>query len=292
MRLRVGIALLFLLSACATSAPSPSGRLTRSPRIANLQRAATLPWRDGGHCVVQEASHPWSVLVERCFQALDHERIRFRDPTGRCAVASTGTAALGIGLCVLAAPEIVVGAVIVAGVVVVGIAIKEALEAYESAPQTQPASREPSANRKPEPAPSGQDSFPPVPTEPSERARRPECTPRPVPHLGGNDLHNRCADRVPQNQFSGGDVLVNGKNFDALQLATRTLWEVKTTDIESYSPYVQEAELRKQLEEGRREKAIAAACGYQFVIGVRSQAHKTMLEARAPDLTVVLMPWC
>ncbi|WP_386962736.1 hypothetical protein [Archangium violaceum] len=38
---------------------------------------------------------------------------------------------MGLGICVLAAPEIVVGAVIVTGVVVVSFAIKEALDAYE-----------------------------------------------------------------------------------------------------------------------------------------------------------------
>src|SRR5918997_6933747 len=149
MRLRACAALLLFLSACATSAPSPRARASRNPRIANLQRAATLPWRDGGRCAVQEASQPWPVLAERCFQTLDHDRLRFNDPAGRCAIASAGTAALGIGLCVLAAPEIVVGAVIVVGVVVVGVVIKEALEAYElrgssseeeePAPQTKPA---------------------------------------------------------------------------------------------------------------------------------------------------------
>ena len=45
---------------------------------------------------------------------------------GRCAVASAGAAALGVGLCVLAAPEFVVGAVVVTGVVVVGFVIEEA----------------------------------------------------------------------------------------------------------------------------------------------------------------------
>ncbi len=63
------------------------------------------------------------------------------------------------------------GAVIVVGVVVVGVVIKEALDAYElrgnsreevaPAPQTKPAPQESSANRKPEPEPSGQDGFPP-----------------------------------------------------------------------------------------------------------------------------------
>ncbi len=130
MRFRACIALLLYVSACATSAPSPREPAARDPRLANLQRAATLPWMDGGRCAAQEASEPWPVLVERCFQALDHDRLQFHDPTGRCAVASAGAAAVGLGVCVLAAPEIVVGAVIVAGVVVVGFAIKEALDAY------------------------------------------------------------------------------------------------------------------------------------------------------------------
>ena len=131
MRFRACIALLLFLSACATSAPSPREPAARDPRLANLQRAAKLPWTDGGRCAVQEASEPWPVLVERCFHALDHDRIEFHDPTGRCAVASAGAAAVGVGFCVLAAPEIVVGAVIVVGVVVVGFVIKEALDAYE-----------------------------------------------------------------------------------------------------------------------------------------------------------------
>jgi hypothetical protein len=110
--------------------------------------------------------------------------------------------------------------------------------------------------------------------------------------LGGNDLHNTCADRVPQNDFPGWDVLVNGKHFDALQLTTRRLWEVKTTAIETYTPFVQEIELDKQVQEARRERTLAAACGYDFVIGVRSEAHKELLEARLRGFNIVLMTWC
>ena len=123
---RTYLTLLLFLSACATTEP-----LASTPRVANLQRAAALPWADNGQCVVQEASNEWPVLVERCYQALDHERIQFRDPTGRCAVASAGAAALGLGMCILVAPEIVVGAVIITGAVVIAAAIKEELDAYE-----------------------------------------------------------------------------------------------------------------------------------------------------------------
>ncbi|WP_223637207.1 DUF6310 domain-containing protein [Corallococcus sp. EGB] len=301
MQRRVALALLLLLSACAgsTQVPSSSGR---AQRIANLQRAAKLPWTDEGRCVVREASEPWAVVVERCFPALDTDRVRFHDTSGRCTVASADAAALGLGVCILAAPEIAVGAVIVVGVVVVGFAIKEALDAYEfrqlypgevtSTVGTRTAPRETMAKRKPQPEPSGLDLFPPVPGEPAESGRRPECKARRVPHLGGNTLHNQCADRIPRNTFSGWDALVDGKNFDGLQGATRTLWEVKTNDIESYSPFVRRAELQKQVEEAKRERALAEACGYQFAIGVRTEAHKKLLEILLPDFNIVLMTWC
>jgi len=304
MLLRTCTALLLLLSACATTEASPKEAAARNPRLANLQRAATLPWRDGGRCGVREASQPWPVLAERCYQALDHDRIRFNDTTGRCAVASAGTAALGIGLCVLAAPEIAAGAVIVVGVVVVGVVIKEALDAYElrgssseeigSASQTKPAPQESSASRKPKPEPAGQDGFPPVPTEPVERERRPECKPQRVNHRGGNDPHNNCADKIPNNSFPGWDVFVNGKNFDALQLATRTLWEVKTDNFDTYSDFLKGQVIRDHVRKMRIERALALACGFDFRVGVRSEAHQEALEDAAPDLKglIVVMDWC
>ncbi|MCY1018904.1 DUF6310 domain-containing protein [Pyxidicoccus sp. MSG2] len=304
LRFRASVALLLFLSACATSAPSPRESAVQSPRRANLQRAAALPWRDEGRCVVREASQPWPVLAERCFHALDHDRVRFKDPTGRCAVATTGAAALGIGLCALAAPEIVVGAVIVIGAVMAAVLIKEALDAYElrgsraeeteHVPQLETAQSESSANRKLRPEPSGQDVLPPVPTGPLVGERHAECTPRRVPHLGGNDLHNRCADRIPRNDFSGWDALVNGKNFDGLQLRERVLWEVKTDKFDTYPPDLRGIVTRNQVNELRRERELARACGFDFRVGVRSPAHQTALEVTAPELEgiIVVMEWC
>jgi hypothetical protein len=46
------------------------------------------------------------------------------------------------------------------------------------------------------------------------------------------------------------------------------------------------------VEEAQRERALAAACGYQFVIGVRTEAHKAALLARDRTLAVVIMDWC
>ncbi|WP_341870643.1 DUF6310 domain-containing protein [Corallococcus terminator] len=247
------------------------------------------------------------MLVERCFHALDTRKIRFRDAERRCLVASTDAATVStlVGICLLTQPEIVVGAVIIVGVVVVAVAIQEELDAYElrrqypeeeitrePVPETIPIAHAPLEKRGPRSEPSGQDWFPPGTPEFPDREHGPECIPKRVPPKGGNSLHNMCADNVPLNAFRGANVLVNGKAFDALQPATRTLWEVKTTAIETYKRFVQQIELEKQVAEGRRERDLAAACGYRFVIGVRTEEHKAMLERLAPDLTIVLMPWC
>ncbi len=302
MRFGPWLVILFQMLACATPGHGPEERAARSLRVANLRRAAKLPWSDEGRCVVREASQSWPTLVERCYPTLEHERVRFRDPEGRCAVASAGAAAMGLGICVLAAPEVVVGAVVVIGVVVVAVAIHEALAAHElsgaypederPAPQTKPALPDRWVERQPQPETSGQDWLPPLPPAPGTRERRPECTPQRVRHLGGNDLHNQCADRVPGNVLPGWDVLINGKRFDALQGGTRTLWEVKTNAIENYNAFVRRTELQKQVEEGRRERDLAAACHYDFVIGVRTEAHRRILKEAAPDLQVVVMTWC
>jgi hypothetical protein len=245
------------------------------------------------------------VLVERCFHALDHDRLEFHDTTGRCAVASAGAAALGLGVCVLAAPEIIVGAVIVAGVVVVGFAIKEALDAYELSrgrpevrlvpearpvPETKPAPSEPLARRRPKREPAGQDWPPPLPPEPLDRERRRKCEAIPVKHRGGDDAHNKCADTIPPNRYPGMDVLVDGKHFDALQVGVRVLWEIKTDQFDTYSLFLRNQVLNEQVEEFLEERRIARACGYGFVVGVSTDAHKEALidlePSLAPDIVV------
>ena len=85
--------LLLLLSACATMDPSQGELGDTSPRFANLQRAAQYPWTDDGQCVVREASNEWPILAERCFHALDRDRVRFRDVNKKCAVAYVDAAA-------------------------------------------------------------------------------------------------------------------------------------------------------------------------------------------------------
>ncbi|RKH64649.1 hypothetical protein D7W81_18145 [Corallococcus aberystwythensis] len=293
-RLRACLALLFFLSACATSAPD--ARMFREQRVTNLQRAAQLPWKDEGRCVVQEAAQPWSVLAKRCFPVLDHDRVRFHDTTGRCTVASTDAAVLVWGVCVLAAPEIIAGAVIVIGVVVVAVAIKEAMDAHElrhlypeeagTAHGTQITTREHLANQQPtlEPEPAGKARQPPAPPWLVDQTRRARCEPIPVKHRGGDDAHNKCADRIPPNRYPGMDVLVDGKHFDALQVGVHVLWEIKTDQFATYSLFLRNQVITAQVEELLEERRIARACGYGFVIGVSSDAHKAALLEREPSL--------
>ncbi|WP_328707151.1 DUF6310 domain-containing protein [Citreicoccus inhibens] len=237
------------------------------------------------------------MLAERCFHTLDHDRVRFNDPTRRCAVASAEAAAPGFGLCVFAAPELIAGAVIVVGVVVIGVAIQEALDAHAlragttaetaAAPQRLSARQATSPGQTPKPKPSGQDWLPPVPTEPRERERLPECTPVPVPHAGNDASHNACADTFPPNRYPGMDVLVNGIRFDALQVGALALWEIKTHRFDTYNDFVRDHEIENELRQLHEELNAATACGYDFVVGVSTEEHKRALLDRDPELRVV-----
>jgi hypothetical protein len=297
MRSRTFSALLLLLqlSACATMDPSPGELEDPSPRLANLQRAALYPWTDDGHCVVREASNEWPILAERCFHALDRDRMRFRDVSKKCAVAQADAAAPAVvALCIFAAPEIVVGAVVVIGAVVVTAAIQEGIDAYqrhasrESAKlKTQPTpAKEPLANQSPKPKGSPIGDIFPVPTDsPTDRLK---CEPIPVPLASKDDPHNECADKFSPSRYPGMDVSVGGIRFDALQVGVRVLWEIKTHQFDKYNAFVQEMEIKKEIKQLRKERAIAIACGYDFVVGVSTQAHKDALLAEDRFLNIVV----
>ncbi|WP_047860758.1 DUF6310 domain-containing protein [Archangium gephyra] len=147
---------------------------------------------------------------------------------------------------------------------------------------------QPRVSKAPAPEPSPHNQLAPALVEEDDTS----CKPVPVPHLGGHDPHNQCADLMPDNSFPGWDVLVNGKNFDALQLATRTLWDVKTDDFDKHSRRSQQFFIEIKLPELQRERRLAEECGYGFVVGVRSEAHKIALERADRRLHVVVMDWC
>ncbi|WP_420806719.1 DUF6310 domain-containing protein [Hyalangium minutum] len=109
-----------------------------------------------------------------------------------------------------------------------------------------------------------------------------------MPHAGGDDPHNECADKFPPNRYPGKDVLVNGKRFDALQVGVRVLWEIKTDQFDTYSLFLRNQVAIDQAEEMREERDIAAACGYGFVVGVSSAAHREALLRQDPTLDIVV----
>lgn len=132
--------LVLVTSGCVTQRDHMTGvrtdgsAATVDRRLSNLERAARYPWKDDGHCVVQEASEDWATLVERCYDALDRSRIRFVDEKGVCPVAQAAAISAEemtrlVGICLLIQPELAVGAVIVLGAVVVAVAISTEIEA-------------------------------------------------------------------------------------------------------------------------------------------------------------------
>jgi hypothetical protein len=182
----------------------------------------------------------------------------------------------------------------VIGTVVVAVAIQEGIEAYERSaarervkpkPQSRPA-KEPLANRTPTPEVSRtQDIFPPPP---ETQQRRPSCEPIPVPRASKDEPHNECADTFPPNRFPGMDVSVGGIRFDALQVSVRVLWEIKTHQFDKYNAFVQKMEIDKEIKQIQKERALATACGYDFVVGVSTQAHKDALLKEDPFLKIVV----
>jgi len=84
------------------------------------------------------------------------------------------------------------------------------------------------------------------------------------------------------------DVLVNGIRFDALQVGVRVLWEIKTHRFDTYNDFIRDQEIEKELTQIDKERRAAAACGYGFVVGVSTEAHKEALlrEDRTLDIVV------
>lgn len=111
----------------------------------------------------------------------------------------------------------------------------------------------------------------------SQAGPAPSCDPQPVcPHKGGNEAHNRCADRSGNVAWSGQllandqlpdtrdppagqaglgcDVALGERNFDAmswnLNKKYRRLWEVKTNDWSNsykYDDHLKACTLRRMI---------------------------------------------
>ena len=84
------------------------------------------------------------------------------------------------------------------------------------------------------------------------------------------------------------DVLVGGVSFDALQVGVRVLWEIKTHQFDTYNEFIQDQEIEKEMKQLLNERKAALACGYDFVVGVSTEAHKRALLSKTPTLNVVV----
>ncbi|WP_199732830.1 MULTISPECIES: DUF6310 domain-containing protein [Corallococcus] len=62
----------------------------------------------------------------------------------------------------------------------------------------------------------------------------------------------------------------------------------KTHRFDAYNAYVQAQEIAKEVKQLKKERAAAVACGYGFVIGVSTEAHKEALLEEIPALDVVV----
>jgi hypothetical protein len=184
--------------------------------------------------------------------------------------------------------------VVVIGAVGVAAAIQEGIDAYKrnaarerAKPTTQSRhAKEPLANQAPKPkgSPTG-DILPPISSDPRER---PECKPIPARHAGEDVPHNECADKFPPNRYPGMDVFVGGERFDALQVGVRVLWEIKTHQFDSYNDFIRDREIEKEIEQLTKERDAARACGYDFVVGVSSAAHRLALLKQEPTFKIVV----
>jgi hypothetical protein len=109
-----------------------------------------------------------------------------------------------------------------------------------------------------------------------------------VRHAGEDVPHNECADKFPPNRYPGMDVFVGGERFDALQVGVRVLWEIKTHRFDTYSDFIQRMEIAREYEQIKDERKAAEKCGYDFIIGVSTQAHKEALLQRDRTLNIVV----
>jgi|GEM_PF-1836497 len=142
---------------------------------------------------------------------------------------------------------------------------------------------------KPTPESSGPNRPPPAPLTSKPR---PECIPKLVPHLGGDDLHDKCADKIPQNSYPGFDAFVNGKHFDAFQQGGGVLWEIKTDNFDTFTAALKKIVIGKQVPDLQHERDLANSCGFDFRIGVRVAAHQAALISVDPTLKIIVMDWC
>lgn len=89
--------------------------------------------------------------------------------------------------------------------------------------------------------------------------------------------HLQCRKSLILLNFRGG-----GPRFDALRAGLRVLWAIKTHQFDTYTDFLRRQVIKDQIEELQEERAIAMACGYDFVVGVAVPRTKKRCCVRIP----------
>jgi hypothetical protein len=68
----------------------------------------------------------------------------------------------------------------------------------------------------------------------------------------------------------------------------RVLWEIKTHRFDKYNDFIRDREIEKEIVQVHKERNAAIACGYDFIVGVSTEAHRQALLDRDPELNIVV----
>jgi hypothetical protein len=122
-------------------------------------------------------------------------------------------------------------------------------------------------------------------------------------HLGGDQIHNQCADSYPPNEFMGSDACVAGKNFDAISGGRTILWEVKSENYNNNNGFTRNRIIEGWLKDINDDMAVTkVTCAhrnfkYYFLVGdarfvAPLKEQITIGGAANPDQVIPGPPWC
>ncbi len=117
------------------------------------------------------------------------------------------------------------------------------------------------------------------------------CVGRPLGyHLGGDEVHNTCADNIG-NDYPGSDYLVvtpegTTRAFDLAKLPE--VGEVKTGKLSYYSQELAEKTIEDYLNQSKIDQGIAKRCGLSFTLYVADPAAAEFFRENFDDVHVEL----
>jgi hypothetical protein len=115
------------------------------------------------------------------------------------------------------------------------------------------------------------------------------CVGRPLGyHLGGDEVHNTCADNIG-NDYPGSDYLVvtpegTTRAFDLAKLPE--VGEVKTGKLSYYSEELANRTIQQYAEQSRADQVIAERCGLSFTLYIADPAAVEYFQANLEGVHV------